>query len=505
MEKITNKLKNLDKANVLKYFIIQLITLFICQNFLQMHYSSDTYVLFDLGYMAYPSKYFLLDGRLISTLVCYMAGILNIPMNAYIIGMNFIGIIFVGIAIYLMSKILEDIIKPQNNTLKILLIASSFILILNQFTLEYLLFPESAVMCLGVLLNVVAVKMMVENPKHKYIKIFFILLIATLCYQGLLNMFPVLAVMTYIVKHIVDKREFKVKEKEFIIEMFKLAVIVLLSLAICMTVVKIGKTALNSKQDRMMHLIDFEAVMFRAETVAEYMDELWNKCMFMLPEHTNTIVLVASVIFLLMLKPKPEIFFKYLLLLFICFIICVVPMFMFNTGVCGRVNSPLMMIWGAALIVLLTQSTVVEKPKLTKILYVLVVISFIIHTIFLLQNITEHIAANRVDENMGRTIKYAIEKYEKETGNKVTKFSYAYDREPQQYAVGIKPIGSLTERKFACSWSVLQAMRFYCERDFKLVRMPFNEYYAKILEKDYTEFSEEQLIFVEDTLLLVVY
>ena len=63
------------------------------------------------------------------------------------------------------------IIKPQTNILKILLIAASFVLILNQFTLEYLLFPESAVMCLGVLLNVIATKMLVEDTKYKYLKV----------------------------------------------------------------------------------------------------------------------------------------------------------------------------------------------------------------------------------------------------------------------------------------------------------------------------------------------
>lgn len=507
MKKILGKLKNINKENAVKYLIIQLITLFICQNFLQMHYSSDTYVLFDLGYMEYPASYFLLDGRLVSTLVCYIAGILNIPIPAYIVGMDFIGIVFIGIAIYLIEKIIEDILKPQNNILKVLLTASSFVLILNQFTLEYLLFPESAVMCLGVLLNVIAIKIMVKNSKHKYIKIFFTLLLAALCYQGLLNIFPVLAVMVYVLKNIVDERKFKVKEKEFIIEMFKLAAIVVLVLIICIKVVEIGKTALDSNQDRMMHLKDFEAVMFRAETVAEYMDELWNNCMHMLPENSYTIILISSIIFLLVLKPKLGTFFNYMIQLFVCFIICIVPMFLFNTGPCGRVNVPLMMIWGVALIVLLAQSTVVNRPKTTKLLYVLVIASFIINTIFLMQNITEHIAANRVDENMGKTIKQAIERYEEKTGIKVTKFSYTYDLNPQQYAVGIKPIGSLTERKFACSWCIFQAMEFYCERDFTLVgvKIERKSETEKLIRKDYEEFSEEQLIFIDDTLLLVIY
>lgn len=507
MKRILDKLKNINKENLIKYSIIQLITLFICQNFLQMHYSSDTYVLFNLGYMAYPSKYFLLDGRLISTLVCYAAGILNIPIPAYIIGMDFIGIIFIGIAIYLINKIIEDILKPQNNFFKILLTASSFVLILNQFTLEYLLFPESAVMCLGVLLNVVAIKIMVENKKYKYIKIFFTLLITALCYQGLLNIFPALAVMVYVLKNIVDERKFIAKEKEMILELIKMAVIVVLVLVICLQVVNIGKKALNSNQDRMMHLKDFEAVMYRAETVAEYMDNLWNKCMYMLPENTYNIMLISSIIFLLMLRPKFGTFLNYMIQLLVIFAICVIPMFMFNTGPCGRVNVPLMMIWGIALIILLAQSTVVNKPKTTKLLYFLVILSFIVNTVFLMQNITEHIAADRVDQNLGKTIKYAVDKYEKETGIKITRFSYTYDLFPQQYAVGIKQIGSLTERKFACSWCILQAMEFYCERDFKLVRTRFEREpeYEKIIKKDYEEFTEEQLIFVDDTLLLVVY
>lgn len=498
-------LKRISKQEKIKYLTIIGITILICQNFLQMHYSSDTYVLYDLGYMEYPSKYFLLDGRLISTIVCYIAGILNIPVKAYIIGMDLIGIILIGTSIYLIDKILENIIKPENNTLKIMLIASSFVLILNQFTLEFLLFPESAVMCLGVLLNVIAIKIMIESPKHKYLKIFFTLLIAVLCYQGLLNMFPVLAIMTYIVKQIVDKREYKIKEKEFFTEMIKLAVIIIAVLGICMIVVTIGKAALNSKQDRMMHLIDLEAVMLRGKTVAEYMDELWNKSMHMLPNNFSNIILIISFISLIILRTKKEMALQYVLFLIVTFVICIVPMFIFNTGICGRVNVPLMMIWGASLIILLAQSTIIKEEKREKYIYSLIIISFMINTIFLMQNITEHIAANRVDENTGKTIKYALEQYETETGNKVTKFSYIYDKNPQQYATGIKPIGSLTERKFACSWCVVQAMNFYCERKFEVVRMPMDIYNEKVPKKDYKEFSEEQLIFDGDTLYLIIY
>lgn len=267
----------------------------------------------------------------------------------------------------MINKILEKIINPEKVITKLMLLAGSFVLILNQFTLEYLLFPESAVMCLGVLFNVIAIKFMVDNPKCKYIKIFLALLVAVFCYQGVLNMFPVLAILVYIVKQILDKREYKVKEKEFFVEMIKLAFIVIVVLAICMVAIKLGKTLLNSNQDRMIHLVDMEAVTLRGQTVLEYMDELWNRTMHMLPENTNTIIVIITFVSLIIMKTKKEIIMQYILLLIISFTICIVPMFLFNTGICGRVNEPLTMIWGASLIILLTKSCNIPEGKVTKI------------------------------------------------------------------------------------------------------------------------------------------
>lgn len=499
------KLKNIPKEDLIKYIIIMVVTLLLCQNFLQMHYSSDTYVLYALGYMKYPSKYFLLDGRLISTVVCYLAGILKIPIKAYIIGMDFIGIIFVGLSICTVVKLLEKLIKPKSNILKLSIICASFLLVLNQFTLEYLLFPESAVMCMGLFLIIQAVRIMIENPKHKYLKIFMCLLAAGISYQGLLNIFPTLAILFYLVKEIKDERPYKEKEKEFFIDMVKLAILVLISLGICMALVKIGTKALNSEQDRKMHLMTLEAVRLRGETVMEYMDELWNECMAMLPKHTNTIVLVISTLLIIALKPKKEYFLQYLLILIVSFGICIVPMFMFNTGVCGRVNVPLTMLWGVSIIVLLT--LVSEKPEkkiLSKIIYMYAIVSCIINSIFIMQNISEHIAANRVDENTGATINYLVKEYEEKTGNTVTKFSFMYDRNPQQYAVGIKPMQSLTERKFACSWCIRSAVDFYCHKDLKYTAMP-REIRDRFKNIDYKEFSEEQIIIEGDTLYMLVY
>lgn len=493
--------------NLVTYFGILLVTFLMCQNFLQMHFSSDTYVLYDLGYMNYPQKYFLLDGRLISTVICYLAGILKIPIPAYIIGMDFIGIVFIATAIYLMYKILKNIIKPKNKIIDILLIASCFVLILNQFTLEYLLFPESAVMCLGVLLSVIAAGFIFKEDKLKYLKIALLLLLVGICYQGELNIFPILAIIVYIVKHICEEKSAKSSLKEFFIDMIKFLIILAVVLLICTSIVKLNLKLLNSKQDRNMHLIDLEAVYLRWTIIVEYLDELWVNCMHMLPKFTTTITLVLSFALLICLKPKKEVFIEYVLLVLVVFTSCILPMFKYNTGICARVNLPLMMIWGASLVVLLAQANKIDlNKKIISVVYIFVLISFIVNTMFIMQNITEHIASNRVEDNMGKTIKYALEKYEEESGNKVTKFGYIYDENPQQHATGIKPMQSLTERKLACSWSIFQTVNYYCERKFERTIMPMDMYHEKIgYIKDYKEFSEEQIIFDGDAMYLIVY
>lgn len=507
-EKSKNKAKiKINKDNLITYFAIFILTLLFCQNFLQMHYSSDTYVLYNLGYMKYPTKYFLLDGRLISTIICYLAGILHIPIKAYIIGMDFIGIILITTAIYIFSMLIIKIVDIKKVSLKILVIAASFVIILNQFALEYLLFPESAIMCLGLLMCVIATKLSFENCKHKYLKVFLVLLIAGLSYQGVLNIYPSLLILVYIIREISRKNDKadNQSKKQIFKDLLKQAIILAIVLLICMAVMKICQKALNTKQDRMMHMINFEAVMWRGKTVSEYMDELWNYSMHMLPHNFSTIVLIINSILFILLKPKKKTILEYIFLILLNFGMCVIPMYIFNTGIAGRVNVPLMMIWGETLLMLLIQSMQCNNQIIRKIVYLTIIISFIVNNCFVMQNITEHIAANKVDETIGNIINKKLEEYETESGKKVTKFTFLYDLNPQQFEKNIKPMGSMTERKFGCSWCIISAVDYYCNRNFIFTTLP-SEAYEKLPKfQDFTQFSEDLLTFYDDTMCLIVY
>lgn len=77
-------------------------------------------------------------------------------------------------------------------------------------------------------------------------------MLAALSYQCLLNMFPVLAFLVYMVKEIFDKRDWKIQLKEFFIEMIKFLLILMVILSICIITIKICNKILTNNEDKQL-------------------------------------------------------------------------------------------------------------------------------------------------------------------------------------------------------------------------------------------------------------
>ena len=54
-------MKKINIEDKIIFVTIFIITILCGNAFLKMHFSSDTYVLIDLGYMEYPSNYFSIN------------------------------------------------------------------------------------------------------------------------------------------------------------------------------------------------------------------------------------------------------------------------------------------------------------------------------------------------------------------------------------------------------------------------------------------------------------
>lgn len=167
----------------LKIFIgVFIFSIIMCCQFLKMHYASDTYNIIYYGYLEYPNLFFLVDARIFSAIALYIANFLNLSISTFVIGMDFIAITLQSISVVIMYSIIKKIINVEDKTVKdFFLIICSYLIIFNPVAIEYLLFAESAVMCLSVLLTVLAIKYFIIN--RSYIISMILLLIAIFCYQ----------------------------------------------------------------------------------------------------------------------------------------------------------------------------------------------------------------------------------------------------------------------------------------------------------------------------------
>ena len=506
-------MKKIDKKKAIKFLGILGIIVIICINFLQMHYSSDTFVLYKLGYFNYPSEYFLQDGRLISTEFCYLGGILHLPIPVYIIAMDFIGMVFLAISIYLIAGIFKNIIKPESVLKEVLIYLASFVLILNQYTLEYLLFPESAVMCLGMLFTVLAIKEFVSKNKLRYLKILIYLLLTGISYQGELNIFPVLAILVLIVKQIKEQKSIKEFLKNFLLEMLKVAGIIILVMGICLVLVKVSGNIFGANKKSVVVIRDSQTFRRKLNWVKYFANDILVNCISMFPKYSILICPIVTIILLFIEKTKINTIVNYILYVIISLASVTLPLFMVTAGICARLSIPAMMLFGGSIIILIANLKENDSKYKEKIISILTILIFIINAGYIVLNTSEHIAANKVDENEGKQIKYLVDKYEQETGNKVTKFAFEYDTNPQQFAEGIKPMQSLTERKLACVWCIEYAVEYYCQRSFELVNYNYSIMMSDDKDmmnrtnknQDYTCFLEEQIIFKDDTMYMLVY
>lgn len=178
-------------------------------------------------------------------------------------------------------------------------------------------------------------------------------------------------------------------------------------------------------------------------------------------------------------------------------------------GINARTNLNVGHVLGISLCFMLFLSKNINKNKIKEIVYVLIVFIFLLNSIMTIRNISEHMQSVAIEQSMGQTIKYAVEKYEKETGIEIKKATLVPDQNSTHFFEGIQKMQSLTERKISYPWAFCSALNYYCDRDFEKIELP-KEIEDEITIDglypiDYDCFTEDQILFFGDILCLVVY
>lgn len=497
-QSINEKIKS-HKEQIGTFALILMICFITCAPLLQMHMSSDTYNFMDLGYFEYPKQFFLKDARVISAGVSFLAGILNLSYPTFIVGMEILAIGITSISIYLLYKTIIDIAEIKSKKVKIMIVMASFIIILNCMSLEYLLYAENAVMCLSVLLCIIAASYWIKNEKNRYIKCLLLVILATFCYQGSINLFLTLVTLFLFI----NKKEQSIKCycKEIIVA----GTIWVISLITNVLGIYIINNILQTQQTR----IESGSILINLTKLPNIMKYIWYTVFFksfnLWPIYCIPITIIITSILTIWHNNKMKNLFKYIALIGIAIITGIGPIFfMKNPSAEPRMLMSIGAIVGISAIFLIIAVT---KYKLLKnIIYTLIITFFLFHIIHINQIFTAHIVANKIDDNMGISIKYQIEQYEKETGNIVQKIGYHRDLAHRDFHYGYqKKYSSFTQRAFDNYYCLIEALNYYCNRKFEKVEMTQEQYITNFYGKNWNSYSDEQLAFEGDTMYLCIY
>lgn len=194
-------IKSKDKENLIIIGIITLLSIILCFNFIKFHTVPDTYDVLEMKQE--QSLIFFKDGRIITGAYLYLGSMLNIPIPLLAVMSNIIAIVSQIISVYIIYKAL--IKKESTNIQKTLILIGAFVTIFNPLSIEYFAYFESGIICLGKMLCVIAAKKLIVD--NKIVLPIILVLIASICYQGILNVFITIAMLLLVMQ------EGKLKEK----------------------------------------------------------------------------------------------------------------------------------------------------------------------------------------------------------------------------------------------------------------------------------------------------
>ena len=496
-----NKLRNkIKKEDVILVILIFIFALIMNNAFLRRHYSSDTMCLIDLGYFEYPLNFFLLDGRIVSALVCFIGGILNLSIETYLLISVVIGILMLSISIVILYKFIINYLEIKNGWINYMLLFSIYTIIFNHMNIDYLLYQESCVMCLGLLFSVLAAISYAKQGERSIIKPFVLLLISTMCYQGLTSIFPTLALTLLFLKKKQDKKE---TIKFYIKHILILGLLFSLSMLASVVVIAVFNNILGSSTNRLERVNSAWQLIFEIPSITW---ETFLEQLLRLPKYLAFIVTGVTSVIIIRYK-NLNMVLKYFLVNITAYLFCVLPIVVY-----GYLETRLLMAIGATMgisllfltsLLLENQENISIKNLKVLIISGCVIAYFMFNLINNYNNSYWHLVAFQRDEKIGKQIAEVIRKYEEETGNEVTKFSYYKDTQAQRYERGVKPLGVLTERKFCVP--IKESLNYYCNKDLEEVRFLSKVYYKKFYNRNYTEFNEKQLVFIDDTMYMCVY
>ena len=474
--------------------ITVLILLFFGIN-IYFQFATDTFPTLQLGFIDRAADMFSRNGRPLIALIYGIWGVLNLPSHLFYYFSSASALILLGGAVWLLQKILQKYNLKENT--RILL---AFTAIANIYILEYFMFIEKVGFMLAIFLCILGVyfieKFFRERRLKQLILAAIMLILTIFTYQCAVALFVILSIPF----------AFKYAKK------FKDYALNIISIGACY-----GLAVL-------LDLLAFKTI-FASQRMGENVNLLQNlkSVLKVLPSNLITtfnilpkglfVIILATLItatVILAFKHKNKFLqiINIIVIIGASFIFPVATIIQGSSGWTPRVVYPLASIVSVLAINLFINLALKNNQysknccKLAVVLLGIILISQ--YVAFNKINIDKY-QLNALDQYRYQIIGQAISEYEESTGDKIAQVAFYYDANTSypQYT-GLYLGGDMIVSDFDTNWSDAAALNYYLGTDYaRIAQTPeYAEYFAS---KDWTTFSQDQLIFDGDTLHICVY
>ena len=496
----------MKKKNI--YFLIGVIILAVLMyiNWLTMHYSADTYNIINVGYERYATNWSLKDGRLFMYVITMLASILNLPINIFVISTLIFAIIISSVVVI---KLKNLVIKNYENITKkkeILFTIVSFFTIFNFMYIEDMYFVECVVMAISLLFFTYSAEFIVYAEKTR--RFFIAVILSTLgviAYQGTIGYLIILTFILSLLKNSVileGKKEDLIKNiKQICWDLFKSLIIVVISIAINMILVKIIGVLTNQEQTRVG---SFTSIFSNINYILNNFSSILKNCIGLFPEYMLyiflAILLTFSVIYDIKTKGKNLFTVKAIFIIIIslisAFIVSIGTLSSFFTG---RLRFCIGSIIGFVLICLLKEN----KNKICNYFLFIILILYSIINIYNCIIVTyEHKLVNIYEKEEVQNISNYIKEYENKTNITVNKIAiYTVKGESNKaYFTNISRKSVVTYNSLRCDWAADGLINFYSNEKLEKISLT-----KEILIEYLQNRPEDGYKIIDDTLVLECY
>ena len=487
-----------------KLYIFLAISLLFFGLLVRINFSVDTYLLFASKDLGYVSEY-VRSGRLITVAFFKLMQLLRFGINMMYFASYLLAIICTTLSMYFISDLFNKYIR--STTLNIII---SALIIINPFIIELWLFVESGIMMLSILACVLAVRQINEyfEFKHKKNIIYCMLymLLALFCYQGTVGIFVLLGTIFVIVN--------TKKIKDFILNNVYLFVCYLVPTLINFIVVKvIGNSRVNSSYN-LMQTLDF---IIRATK-----EQLMN-AFGLLPDGVFRFAIYGSLSLIIILiivnnytrDQKSEnidnhvwrdlgYLFYILVVGYVFTVITVIPQNIETAVMFARTSYAF-----GSIIGIMYAYTIIHiyrlgnHPKIYKTFIVLSIIVLVIELVSIWKIEINRYKVNELDREIILKINEEIDKYEMQSGNKITKLAVYNLERANKFYEGLDDHINVSAKSEMPS--CLALLVFYTRKQIKQVDEDKIVYEEHFKNKQWNGFNLNQIYIEKETLHWYIY